>query len=468
MIGSCPAFERVLDQATLAARSDARVLLTGESGTGKELLAAHLHAESPFANGPFVKVNCAAIPTELIESELFGHEKGAFTGATAARRGKFELADGGTLFLDEVGDLHAASQAKLLRVLQEGEFHRVGGEQAIKVSVRVISATNRDLQELVNQQKFREDLYYRLCVVPVRVPALRERREDIRALADYFLAEFCARNNFKSKFLDPEVAEQLEDHHWPGNIRELRNTVERMAILTRGDVLTAESIPVEIRLSRGGVAPKGNLREAKESAEREHILRALDEAKWNVSSAARALGMERTNLHKRIRALGITAKENKTNLTDNDEDLVLVARALACSGGFSRRLYRTAMREHAERRGRCRTATVGSDQSEFFLQQASVVARIVVFFKGEGIDASQTPPLSLGRAGGSACLFHFCPPLPRPRPRRTIPVATPSPPISIIAHDEGSGTADLVWLSSTPDDEVKETPLTVDIPNVAV
>jgi two-component system nitrogen regulation response regulator NtrX len=306
MIGSCAAFERVLDQATMAARSDARVLLTGESGTGKELLAAHLHAESPFANGPFVKVNCAAIPTELIESELFGHEKGAFTGATAARRGKFELADGGTLFLDEVGDLHAASQAKLLRVLQEGEFHRVGGEQAIKVAVRVIAATNRDLQELVSQQKFREDLYYRLCVVPIRVPALRERREDIAALADYFLAEFCARNNFKPKAFDPEVAETLEDHHWPGNIRELRNTVERMAILTRSDVLTSESIPVEIRLSRGAAPPKGNLREAKESAEREHILRALDEAKWNVSSAARALGMERTNLHKRIRALGLS------------------------------------------------------------------------------------------------------------------------------------------------------------------
>jgi two-component system nitrogen regulation response regulator NtrX len=305
MIGSCPAFERVLDQATMAARSDARVLLTGESGTGKELLAAHLHAESPFANGPFVKVNCAAIPTELIESELFGHEKGAFTGATTARRGKFELADGGTLFLDEVGDLHAASQAKLLRVLQEGEFHRVGGEQAIKVSVRVISATNRDLQEMVTQQKFREDLYYRLCVVPVRVPALRERREDIAALAEYFLADFCTRNNFKPKVINGDVTETLEDHHWPGNIRELRNTVERMAILTKGDVLTADSIPVEIRLARGAGAPKGNLREAKESAEREHILRALDEAKWNVSSAARALGMERTNLHKRIRALGL-------------------------------------------------------------------------------------------------------------------------------------------------------------------
>src|SRR5271169_3480384 len=304
MIGSCAAFERVLDQATLAARSDARVLLTGESGTGKELLAAHLHAESPFANGPFVKVNCAAIPTELIESELFGHEKGAFTGATAARRGKFELADGGTLFLDEVGDLHAASQAKLLRVLQEGEFHRVGGEQAIRVQVRVVSATNRDLSEMVSQQKFREDLYYRLCVVPVRVRALRERRDDVRPLAEYFLGEFCARNNYKPKRFADATFEALEDYGWPGNIRELRNAVERMAILTRGDMLEPEAVPVEIRIARS-TGGRGNLREAKESAEREHILRALEESKWNVSSAARVLGMERTNLHKRIRALGL-------------------------------------------------------------------------------------------------------------------------------------------------------------------
>ncbi|HLH40840.1 MAG TPA: sigma-54 dependent transcriptional regulator [Bryobacteraceae bacterium] len=304
MIGRSAAFERVLDQATMAARSDARVLIEGESGTGKELLAAHIHAESPFAGGPFVKVNCAAIPTELIESELFGHEKGAFTGATAARRGKFELADGGTLFLDEVGDLHASSQAKLLRVLQEGEFHRVGGEQPIRVAVRVIAATNRDLGEMVQQQKFREDLYYRLCVVPVRMPSLRERREDVRPLAEYFLCEFCARNNFKLKQFGPGVFDVLEDYSWPGNIRELRNTVERMAILTRGDILEAGAVPVEIRIARSA-APKGNLREAKESAEREHILRALEESKWNVSSAARVLGMERTNLHKRIRALGL-------------------------------------------------------------------------------------------------------------------------------------------------------------------
>jgi two-component system, NtrC family, nitrogen regulation response regulator NtrX len=303
MIGSSAAYLRVVEQATLAARTDARMLLTGESGTGKELLAAHIHAESPFAGGPFVKVNCAAIPTELIESELFGHEKGAFTGATTARRGKFELADNGTLFLDECGDLHAASQAKLLRVLQEGEFHRVGGEQPIRVSVRVIAATNRDLTEMVAQQKFREDLYYRLCVVPVRVPALRERIEDIRALAEYFLAEFCARNNFRAKTFEPDAVEALEQYWWPGNIRELRNVIERMAILAADGALGAATVPAEIRAGKS--VAKGNLRETRESAERDHILRTLEDAQWNVSSAARALGMERTNLHKRIRALGI-------------------------------------------------------------------------------------------------------------------------------------------------------------------
>jgi two-component system, NtrC family, nitrogen regulation response regulator NtrX len=302
MIGASASFERVLEQATLAARSDARILITGESGTGKELLAAHIHAHSPFSGGPFVKVNCAAIPTELIESELFGHEKGAFTGATTARRGKFELADGGTLFLDEVGDLHSASQAKLLRVLQEGEFHRVGGEQAINVSVRVVAATNRDLVEMSSQQKFREDLYYRLCVMPLRMPALRERTEDVRDLAEYFLREFCARNNFKSKQFDPQVFETFEAYSWPGNIRELRNTVERMAILSRGGTLEMSAVPVELLIARSG---RSNLREARESAEREHILKALDEASWNVSGAARTLGMERTNLHKRIRALGL-------------------------------------------------------------------------------------------------------------------------------------------------------------------
>jgi len=305
MIGSSPAWLRAVEQASMAARSDARVLLIGESGTGKELLAAYIHNASPFASGPFIKVNCAAIPTELIETELFGHEKGSFTGATASRRGKFELADGGTIFLDEVGDLHGASQAKLLRVLQEGEFHRVGGEQIIHVSVRVISATNRDLAALVGQDKFREDLFYRLSVVPIRVPALRERPHDVRLLAEYFLEDFCTRNNFKAKSFDPTVFPSFETYAWPGNARELRNVVERMAILTPSDRITRDSIPVEIRVQRE-TGQKSTIQEARESAERDHILRALEESNWNVSGAARALGMERTNLHKRIRALGVS------------------------------------------------------------------------------------------------------------------------------------------------------------------
>jgi len=306
MVGSSPAFLQVLEQATLAARSDARVLLIGESGTGKELIAAHIHRESPFSHGAFVKVNCAAIPNDLIESELFGHEKGSFTGATALRRGKFELADGGTLFLDEVGDLHANSQAKLLRVLQEGEFHRVGGEKPIQVQVRVLAATNRDLTEMVAQGKFREDLYYRLSVMPLRVPSLRERPSDIPAIAAYFLEEFCARNNFRPKRVHPEVFDLLSAYHWPGNVRELRNIVERMAILSPGDAIEPAIVPLEIRVAGPGLsAPKSALHEARDTAEREQILKALEAASWNVSQAARALAMERTNLHKRMRALAI-------------------------------------------------------------------------------------------------------------------------------------------------------------------
>lgn len=303
MIGSSPAFKRALEQAEMVAKSDARVLLTGESGTGKELIAGHIHRESPFAQGPFVKVNCAAIPTDLIETELFGHEKGAFTGAAATRRGKFEVADGGTIFLDEVGDLHESSQAKLLRVLQEGEFHRLGGEQPLRVSVRVVSATNRNLEEMVAEGRFREDLFYRLSVVPIRVPPLRERPDDVRYLAEYFLNQFCARNNFKPKRFDEAVFPFFANYSWPGNARELRNIVERMAILTPTSLLVADSIPLEIRLrpdSKGAT-----LQQARDSAERERIMDALEQTDGNVSAAARILGVERTNLHKRIRTLGI-------------------------------------------------------------------------------------------------------------------------------------------------------------------
>ena len=304
MIGVSPVFQRVLEQAGQVARSDARVLLTGESGSGKELIAGHLHRQSPFASGPFVKVNCAAIPVELLESELFGHEKGAFTGATAGRRGKFELADGGTIFLDEVSDLHEASQAKLLRVLQEGEFQRVGGEATLRVLVRVISATNQDLAALVARKKFREDLYYRLSVVPIRVPALRERPEDIRPLAEYFLEEFCRRNNFRPKHIDEGVFAALRDYSWPGNVRELRNIVERMAILSPQERIAPEALPLEIRLHRDSPAPS-SLQEARAGAERDRIREALGQAGGNVAAAARLLGIERTRLHKRIRALGL-------------------------------------------------------------------------------------------------------------------------------------------------------------------
>lgn len=304
MIGSSSAFKHIVEQATLAARSDARVLFIGESGTGKELLAAHIHEASPFSAGPFVKVNCAAIPQELIESELFGHEKGAFTGAAAVRRGKFELADGGTLFLDEVGDLAAASQAKLLRVLEEGEFHRLGGERTVRVSVRVVAATNRDLNQMASEGKFRGDLYWRLAGVPLRVPSLRERVEDVQQLAEYFLDEFCRRNNFRKRFFAKEAVELLRGYHWPGNVRELRNTVERMAILAPGDQLGEADVPLEIRF-RASEAGPNVLEEARRSAERDQIMRALTDTRWNVSRAARSLGLERTNLHKRIRALGL-------------------------------------------------------------------------------------------------------------------------------------------------------------------
>ena len=307
MIGQSAAFQQAVEQATQVARSDVSVLLQGESGTGKELLAAHVHRESPFSSGPFIKVNCAAIPNELIESELFGHEKGAFTGAASLRRGRFELADGGTIFLDEVGDLHESSQAKLLRILQDGELQRVGGEQPIRVSVRVISATNRRLDELVSAGDFREDLFYRLSVVPIRVPALRERREDIGELAAYFLREFSARNNMRPREIDPAVVPILERYAWPGNVRELRNIVERMAILTRGERLTVESIPLEIRHPPSPRAATG-LQEVRDAAERERIRQALDQTDWNVAGAARLLGTERTSLHKRLRALGLRQK----------------------------------------------------------------------------------------------------------------------------------------------------------------
>ena len=307
MVGGSHMFRQTVDQATRVARSDARVLLTGESGTGKELIAAYIHRKSPFAGDPFVKVNCAAIPTELIESELFGHEKGAFTGATARRRGRFEPADGGTIFLDEVGDLQASFQAKLLRVLQEGEFERGNGEQTVRTSVRVIAATNRNLEELIGRDEFREDLYYRLSVVPIRVPLLRERREDIRLLVEYFLKDFCSRNNFHLRTLDDDALAALEGYRWPGNIRELRNIIERMAILAPGERIGVDSIPVEVGQPNSAGYSSG-LKETRELAERLRIMEALESSDWSVAAAARSLGVGRTNLHKRMKAPGVERK----------------------------------------------------------------------------------------------------------------------------------------------------------------
>ena len=308
MIGQSATFLHAVQQATQVARSDVAVLLSGESGTGKELLAAHIHRESPFASGPFVKVNCAAIPTELIESELFGHEKGAFTGAAAMRRGKFELADGGTIFLDEVGDLHEASQAKLLRILQDGELQRVGGEQPIRVTVRVVSATNRRLDELIAEGRFREDLYYRLSVVPIRVPALRERLQDVGELVSYFLAEFCARNNFRPRDIDSgcharyssvtagratSASCATSSSAWPSSRRETGSPSSRFR-----SRFASRQTPRAV----------SGLQEVRDSAERERIRQALDQTDWNVSGAARLLGTERTSLHKRIRTLGLRRK----------------------------------------------------------------------------------------------------------------------------------------------------------------
>ena len=309
MIGRGAAMQRLLALVARAAPSEGRVLVTGENGTGKELVARALHQGSRRRQGPFVKLNCAAVPGELIESELFGHEKGAFTGAVAARRGKFELADGGTLFLDEVADMPAAMQAKVLRVLQEGELERVGGQQTVRVDVRVVAATNKDLAAEVAQGRFREDLYYRLAVVLVHTPALRERKEDIPELADRFLAEACERNGRRLMTLARDAYLSLQGHDWPGNVRELRNLVERMAILCDGPVLDASDVvavlpgarpPRPDRLREGA-----SFHELVEDAEREIILAALARSGENVTEAARALSLERSHLYKKMRALGI-------------------------------------------------------------------------------------------------------------------------------------------------------------------
>ncbi len=313
LLGTSPSMQRLRELVRRAAASEGRVLVTGENGTGKELVARALHQGSRRRGGPFVKLNCAAVPAELIESELFGHERGAFTGAVAARRGKFELADGGTLFLDEVGDMPPAMQAKVLRVLQEAEFERVGGQTTLRTDARVVAASNKDLPAEVAAGRFREDLYYRLAVVIVPTPPLRERREDVPDLAARFLAEACERNGRRPVSLSREALLALQAHDWPGNVRELRNVVERLAILCDGPVLSpadvAQALP-GARQPRADRAREGaSFHELVEEAEREIILAALTTHQDNVSDTARALGLERSHLYKKMRALGVKRGE---------------------------------------------------------------------------------------------------------------------------------------------------------------
>jgi two-component system nitrogen regulation response regulator NtrX len=293
-----------------AAPTSGRVLIQGENGSGKELVARAIHAQSARRDGPFVEVNCAAIPEELIESELFGHERGAFTGALARRRGKFEAADGGTLFLDEIGDMSLKTQAKVLRALEEQAFERVGGRETVKVDVRVIAASNRDLPGLIAHGQFREDLFYRLNVIPIEVPPLRARRDDIQALVDHFIAVFCAENGKRLKTVSGEALAYFLAYEWPGNVRELRNMVERLVIMSPGELIGPDDLPAPLRpkeTATGAEARERSLKEARDAFERAYILAELRAHDWNMTRTAERLGIERSHLYRKIKAYGITA-----------------------------------------------------------------------------------------------------------------------------------------------------------------
>ena len=304
LLGNSPKMELLREQIKMAAQSNSRVLIMGESGSGKELVARLLHENSKSAGKLFIEVNCAAIPQELIESELFGHEKGSFTGAFESKKGKFELADEGTLFLDEVGDMSLSAQAKVLRVIETQEFQRVGGSKNIKVDVRIISATNKDLKEEVKKGNFREDLLYRLNVIPILVPPLRERKEDIPLLVDYFLNSFAGEYGKKSKKISPEALKMIEAYDWPGNIRELRNVIERLVIMTPSDTITAKNLLIVEQSSQDYLSYK-TMKEARDAFEKDFITKRLEENNWNISKTAEILQMERSNLHKKIKAYNI-------------------------------------------------------------------------------------------------------------------------------------------------------------------
>jgi two-component system nitrogen regulation response regulator NtrX len=315
MVGESPAIQRLRADIAQAAPSNGRVLIFGENGTGKELVARNIHAQSLRASGPFVEVNCAAIPEELIESELFGHTRGAFTGAQTAKKGKFELADGGTIFLDEVGDMTLKTQAKVLRVLQEQKVEPVGGTGSVTVDVRVIAATNKNLDEEIRRGAFREDLYFRLNVIPFQVPPLRERRADVPVLARHFLAELSAEYGKRQKPLAPEALDALAAQSWPGNVRELRNTIERLVIMTTGDRIEARHLPAPLLSSPAGSAAAGaapapagafgSLAEAREDFEKRYIWRKYQECGGNMSRTAEALQVERSNLYRKMKGYGL-------------------------------------------------------------------------------------------------------------------------------------------------------------------
>jgi two-component system nitrogen regulation response regulator NtrX len=312
IVGKSYGIRAVIDKIDRVGKSDARVLITGENGTGKELVARALHSQSTRAGEPFVEVNCAAIPTELIESELFGHMKGSFTGAVADRAGKFEQANGGTLFLDEVGDMSLAAQAKVLRVLQDGVVTRIGGSKPIEVDVRVLAATNKNLEAEIGEGRFREDLFYRLNVVPIHVPPLRERREDIALLVAHFVNLLTKREGVAPRSFAPEAVERLTHLDWPGNVRELRNTIERLLILAPGPRITGEDVARLVGKRDPEQAGLGSLLECKtfeefkHAAERAFLLAKLRELDWNVSETARALDMPRSNLYKKIERYGLS------------------------------------------------------------------------------------------------------------------------------------------------------------------
>jgi two-component system nitrogen regulation response regulator NtrX len=293
-----------------AAPSRGRVLIFGENGTGKELVAAAIHENSPVRRKPFVKLNCAAIPKDLIESELFGHEKGAFTGAITRKEGKFELADGGSLLLDEIGDMSLDTQAKLLRVLEEREFERLGSKVTTKVDVRVIASTNKVLTEEIKKGNFRQDLYFRISVIPIHVPPLRDRKEDIPLLANHFIHLFCDENNKQPKAIGDGAIRVLMSYHWPGNVRELKNLVERLVIMTDDDAIKEGDITPLLSEARVTTGDK-TLSELVEDFEKSLIRSELDRTGWNVSQAAERLAIDRANLHRKMRRYGIHREEKE-------------------------------------------------------------------------------------------------------------------------------------------------------------